>query len=194
MSVSARRLDRTVSSIAVDVVLILLFANLTAVAAQIFFYLPFSPVPITGQTLLVLLTGAALGPRRGAASQVAYISEGLLGFPVFAGGTAGLAVLLGPTGGYLVGFVAAAAVVGFLGERRLLCRPVFAFMAMLLGTAVIYLFGAGWLSRMIPGGLSVAMVQGVLPFLPGDVLKSALAAGVVPSARWTVDRWRGDFN
>jgi len=93
-----------------------------------------------------------------------------------------------------LGFVAAAACVGFLGERRLLRSPVVAFMVMLLGSAVIYVFGAGWLSRVIPGGLPVAIVQGVLPFLPGDVLKSALAAGVVPSARWTVARWRGNVS
>ncbi|HLH73424.1 MAG TPA: biotin transporter BioY [Chloroflexota bacterium] len=192
MFASTRTLDRTATSVAIDVILILLFANLTAVAARIAVYLPFSPVPITAQTLLVLLAGAALGPRRGAASQVAYIAEGVAGLPVFAGGNAGLAVLLGPTGGYLIGFVACAALVGWLGERRGLRSPLATFIVMLLGSALIYPFGAVWLSRVVPGGLSVAIAQGVLPFLPGDALKSAIAAGVVPSARWTIVRWRGD--
>src|SRR5438105_3015773 len=105
MSVQARRASvRYWSTTLADVVLILLFANVTAESAFIRIDLPFTPVPITGQTLAVLLAGAALGWRRGAASQIVYILEGLAGLPVFAGGTSGLAVLIGPTGGYLVGF------------------------------------------------------------------------------------------
>jgi len=192
MSVRVRTVARPLSSLAVDVALVLLFANLTAVAGRIAVNLPFSPVPITGQTLIVLLAGAALGSWRGAASQLAYLVEGVVGLPVFAGGTAGLVVLLGPTGGYLIGFVATAGIVGWLVERGA-SRNGFASVAtMLLGSAVVYLFGATWLSLFVPGGLAVVFAQGVLPFLPGDVVKSLIAAGVVPSARWTISRWTGD--
>lgn len=190
MSVRAHHVARPFSALASDVILVLLFANLTAVAGRIAVDLPFSPVPITGQTLIVLLAGAALGWRRGAASQIAYLAEGAVGMPVFAGGSAGVLVLIGPTGGYLIGFIASAAVVGWLVERGAARRAATGVATMLFGSAVVYLFGATWLSHLIPGGASTALVQGVLPFIPGDALKSLIAAGVVPSARWTIARWR----
>jgi len=191
MLVRAHGVARPFSALASDVILVLLFANLTAVAGRIAVDLPFSPVPITGQTLIVLLAGAALGWRRGAASQIAYLAEGAVGLPVFAGGTAGALVMIGPTGGYLIGFVAAAAVVGWLIERGSSRHPLTSVATMLVGSAVVYVFGVAWLSHLIPGGPSVALAQGVLPFIPGDVLKSLIAAGVVPSARWTIARWLG---
>lgn len=186
MSIRAASLASPVSVLARDGALVILFANLTAIAARIAIHLPFSPVPITGQTLLVLLAGAALGSRRGVASQLVYLIEGSAGLPVFAGGTAGLAVVLGPTGGYLIGFAAAAGLVGWLVERGLGRRVVTTIGTMLLGSMVVYLFGVAWLGHFVPGGLAGALAQGVLPFLPGDLLKSLIAAGVVPSARWTI--------
>ena len=164
-------------------ILILGFANLTAVSAWIALYLPISPVPVTAQTLAVLLAGVCLGSRAGALAQVTYICEGLLGLSVFAGGRAGFAVLLGPTGGYLVGFVAAAFVVGWLAERGWRSRTALLPAALMLGTLAIYAFGAGWLAHLVPGGLAGAIAVGVLPFLPGDIVKVALVAIVVPSSR-----------
>lgn len=191
MSVRVHGVARPFSALASDVILVLLFANLTAVAGRVAIDLPFSPVPITGQTLIVLLAGAALGCRRGAASQIAYLAEGAVGLPVFAGGTGGALALIGPTGGYLIGFVAAAAVVGWLIERGSSRHALASVATMLVGSAVVYVFGVAWLSHLIPGGTSVALAQGVFPFIPGDVLKSLIAAGVVPSARWTIARWLG---
>jgi biotin transport system substrate-specific component len=191
MSIRARTRANPLSTLAVDLALVFLFANLTAVAGRIAVNLPFSPVPITGQTLIVLLAGAALGSRGGAASQLAYLAEGAIGLPVFAGGAAGIGVIVGPTGGYLIGFVAAAGVVGWLVERGALRSALTSVAAMLAGSVVVYLFGIAWLSHFVPGGLAVLLAQGALPFLPGDVLKSLIAAGVVPSARWTIDRWGG---
>jgi len=182
---------RPVVAAAVDGVLILLFANLTALGAWISIPLPFSPVPITGQTLMVLLAGAILGSRRGAASQLTYLVEGAAGLPVFAGGTAGVVRIVGPTGGYLIGFIVAAALVGWLYEHGASRRPLMGVGAMLVGNVVIYLLGVIWLTRFVGGDPRVALVQGVLPFIPGDILKSLLAAGVIPSARWTLGRWTG---
>jgi biotin transport system substrate-specific component len=160
-----------------DLLLVLAFASFTALAARIALPLPFTPVPITGQTLAVLLSGVLLGSRRGALAQLAYLAQGAAGLPVFAGGRAGLGVLLGPTGGYLVGFVLAAGLVGWLAERGWRRHTRRLFVALLLGNLVIYLCGALWLARFVPDPLG----QGVLPFIPGDLVKIAIAAGVVPS-------------
>lgn len=160
-----------------DLLLVLAFASFTALAARIALPLPFTPVPITGQTLAVLLSGVLLGSRRGALAQLAYLAQGAAGLPVFAGGRAGLGVLLGPTGGYLVGFVLAAGLVGWLAERGWRLHTGRLFVALLLGNLVIYLCGAPWLARFVPDPLG----QGVLPFIPGDLVKIAIAAGVVPS-------------
>lgn len=153
---------------------------LIAGAAQIQIPLPFSPVPITLQTLAVLLIGATLGAKRGALSVALYLAEGSLGLPFFAGGTAGIASLLGPRGGYLVGFVAAAGLVGWLIERgagRTFARAVGAFA---LGQLVIYALGVSWLAQFL--GLNQAILAGVVPFLVGDALKIAVAASTLPFA------------
>ncbi|MCX2728035.1 biotin transporter BioY [Thermomicrobium sp. 4228-Ro] len=159
---------------------------LTALAAHVSIPLPFTPVPITGQTFAVLLVGAALGSRRGAASMALYLAEGLAGLPVFAGGKAGLAVLLGPTGGYLIGFIAAAFVTGWLAERGWDRRPLTTALAMVLGNLVIYLFGVSWLAVFV--GISKAPLLGMIPFLPGDLLKILLATAALPGAWWIVQR------
>jgi len=133
-----------------DLLLVLAFASFTALAARIALPLPFTPVPITGQTLAVLLSGVLLGSRRGALAQLAYLAQGAAGLPVFAGGRAGLGVLLGPTGGYLVGFVLAAGLVGWLAERGWRLHTGRLFVALLLGNLVIYLCAALWLARFVP--------------------------------------------
>jgi biotin transport system substrate-specific component len=166
-------------STAIDAVLVISGAALASLLAQVRIPLPFTPVPITGQTFGVLLIGAGLGARRGAASLVLYLALGAAGLPVFAGGEAGVAHLMGATAGYLVGFVAAGWLVGWLAERgwgRGISSSVPLF---LIGQAVIYLFGVAWLATLI--GLPAALAQGLLPFLPLDAVKVALAAAVLPS-------------
>lgn len=174
-------------SLARDVGLIGAFTGLTAVAAQITFRLPFTPVPITGQTFAVLLCGAALGSRRGASAQLAYLGLGSAGLPIFAGGGHGL--LWGPSGGYLLGFVAAAYLVGWLVERGWDRRLRTASLAMLAGNAVIYLFGLPWLALYTGGPLTRLLLLGVVPFIPGDLIKLALASSLLPST-WAVVRRR----
>jgi len=156
---------------------------LTALAAQIEFRLPWSPVPITGQTFAVLLSGAVLGSRRAFLAQLLYVAEGALGLPVFAGGAAGLVKLLGPTGGYLAAFPFAAFLTGFLAERGWDRRFATTFAALLVGSVVIFAFGLAVLSRFVPSSQLLAV--GLLPFIPGDLIKSALAALAFPAAwRW----------
>ncbi|HEY5686370.1 MAG TPA: biotin transporter BioY [Acidimicrobiia bacterium] len=159
------------------------FAGLTAVAAQWRIALPFTPVPITGQTFAVLLAGAALGVRAGAASQMLYLLLGMVGLPVFAEGGSGLDTFAGATGGYLVGFVAAAAMVGKLAERHQDRAFPNALTAFLVGSFVIYAFGVSGL--VFNAGMSVneAILKGVAPFVFGDVLK-AVAAGLLLPATW----------
>ena len=161
-----------------DLLLALAFSLLTALSAQAAIPLPWTPVPITGQTFGVLLTGALLGPRLGALSLALYLLEGAAGLPFFAGGAAGAARLAGPTGGYLLSYPFAAALVGWLATCGWDRRPLTMLAAMLLGSLVVFALGAGWLAHFV--GPSRALTGGVLPFLPGDVLKALLAAGLVP--------------
>jgi biotin transport system substrate-specific component len=155
----------------------------TALAAQIAIPLPWSPVPITGQTWAVLLSGAVLGARRAFLAQALYLLEGAAGLPVFAGFSAGFAVLAGPTAGYLIAFPFAAAATGLLAERGWDRRFLTMVAAMLLGSVVIFAFGLANLSRFLPGEQLLA--AGLLPFLPGDLVKSSLAALAFPAAwRW----------
>lgn len=163
---------------------------LTAVAAQIRFPVPGSPVPFTGQTAAVLLTGAALGSRLGGMSMLLYVALGAAGLPIFNGGAAGIEQLLGVTGGYLIGFVAAATFVGWLAERGWDRTVPQAAMLMVLGNLVIYLIGVPVLAAVRPMPLAEAIDVGALVFIPGDALKIALAAGVLPAAWWFVGRRR----
>ena len=151
---------------------------LLAVSAQ--FKIPLYPVPVTGQTLVVLLIGMTYGPRLGGITVAAYLFEGALGLPVFAGGAAGVAVLMGPTAGYLFGFLLAAIAMGYLAERGMGRTMVSTIAAMFIGNCVIYLCGALWLANFI--GFGQAIAAGVLPFLYGDALKLVVAAGVMPWA------------
>ena len=162
---------------------------ITGLAAQIAIPLPFTPVPVTGQTFAVLLCGATLGWRRGFMAQIVYLTEGAMGMPVFAGGVAGAQVFAGPTAGYLVAFPFAAALTGWLAERAWDRRFLTMMGVMLLGSSVIFALGAAGLTRFLPA--SQVFAAGVLPFLPGDLIKTSLAALVFPRVwRW-VTRDRG---
>ncbi|GAA5528458.1 biotin transporter BioY [Herpetosiphon gulosus] len=166
-----------------DLALIIGFSLFVALTAQIAIPLPWTPVPITGQTLGVLLTGAILGPRRGALAILLYLVEGLAGMPVFAGMTSGLAKLLGPTGGYLLSWPLAAVLVGWLAQRGWDRRIPTALAMFCFGNILIYAIGASWLNiyKDTFGQISV-MWAGVYPFLPGDALKIVIAALVLPGA------------
>jgi len=157
--------------------LVLGFSLLTALAAQI--AIPIGPVPITGQTFAVLLTGALLGSRLGALAMVAYLIEGASGLPFFYGGSGGIAHLLGPTGGYLVAFPAAAFITGAFAEHGWDKRFLTAAAAMTIGSALIILSGWAWLSQFMTP--SVAFDAGVTKFIVGDIVKIILAAAVLPT-------------
>jgi len=161
---------------------------LIALSAQVAIPLPFSPVPVTGQTLTVLLTGALLGRVRGVLSVLAYLAQGIGGLPVFAGGTGGVIHLAGPTGGYLAGFVPAVYLTGLLAERGWDRGAVTAFLAMFLGNAAIYACGLPWLAHFIRGERLLA--SGLLVFIPGDLLKLGLASALLPSG-WKLMRRMG---
>ena len=166
-----------------DVALVVGGSLLVALSAQVAIPLPFSPVPISAQTLAVLLIGALLGSRRGGLCLVTYVLEGAAGLPVFAGGRGGVVHLLGPTGGYLVGFIAVAFTIGLLAERGWDRRVSTTLLMMLLGNALIYVFGLPWLARFVGGERVLAL--GLLPFIPGDLLKLTLSAALLPSG-WKV--------
>ena len=154
-------------------VAVLVFAALTALGAHIAVPLGFTPVPMTLQTLFVLLAGLFLGPAAGAASQLLYLGLGLAGVPVFAMGAAGLPWLFGPTGGYLMAFPAAAALAGWIaGGNRHRVRLGAALVA---ATALIFALGAGWLSVVTQLGPREVFLAGVQPFLPGAIIKAAIA-------------------
>ncbi len=172
-----------------DVALVAGFACLTAICAQVSFWI--GPVPISGQTFAVLLSGALLGSRRGALSQLSYLAIGATGIPFwFAfGGAPGIARLIGPTGGYLIGFVAAAFVVGWLAERGWDRRIWTAILAMLAGCVVYYVFGLSWLTHLVPQ--SKVLQVGLYPFIIGDLLKVLLAAVLLPSGWLLLRRFRG---
>lgn len=158
-----------------------LLGAMTAVGAYIMIPLP--PVPITLQTLFVDLAGALLGGTLGALSQVVYILLGIIGLPVFTGGKAGAGVLLGPTGGYLIGFVVGAYVIGKLTALRK--EPGFVWLAfsMSVGIAVLYLLGILQLMIVAKLELGKALAIGLIPPLPGDILKIIVAALIVPKIR-----------
>lgn len=169
-----------------DATLVVAGSLLVALLAQFAVPLPFSPVPVTGQTLAVLMVGMLLGSRRGGLALLTYLAEGAMGLPVLAGGAAGLARLTGPTGGYLIGFVAAAFLVGWLAERGWDRRPETTLLAMLLGNAVIYVCGLPWLAHFV--GVERVLSLGLLPFLAGDLGKALLTMALLPWGWQLLDR------
>lgn len=179
------------SGLVTDVLLVLAGTGFVALAAQVKISLSFTPVPITGQTFAVLLVGASLGALLGLASLGLYLFVGALGAPIYAEGQGGWDVLTGPTGGYIVGFCCAAALVGWMAQRRWDRRFSSAVAAMLTGNVVIYLFGLPWLAREIGTGLEGTLEAGLYPFVVGDLLKLYLAGALLPSAWKLVERLRG---
>ncbi|MBL6928309.1 MAG: biotin transporter BioY [Rhodospirillales bacterium] len=152
---------------------------------------PFWPVPMTMQTFVVLVIAMAYGPRLGVATIALYLAQGAAGLPVFAGTPAtgiGLAYMAGPTGGYLVGFMAAAVAVGALARRGWDRNILSGLAAFLIGDAIIFACGVGWLSALI--GIEKAFTAGMLPFLPGEALKIALAAALLATS-WKFIKRRG---
>jgi len=169
-----------------DAALVAGFSLVIALGAQAAIPLPFTPVPVTLQTLAVLLAGCLLGSTRGTLAVLAYIVEGLAGLPVFAGGTAGLTHLLGPTGGYLVGFLAAAFLTGLLAERGLARRWLGALVVLVAGNVVLYIPGVVWLGAYT--GMGKAVSLGFLPFVVGDALKTAAGWGFLAAAAIATSR------
>ena len=165
-----------------DVVLVLGAIGLTALSAQVAVPLPFSPVPISGQTFAVLLSAAALGPARGAIAMALYVLLGLVGLPFYAQGASGPEVAFGATGGYLAGFVVAALVVGACARRGLDRSVPGTLLAFAIGNLTIYAFGVPWLAAVTGASPAKAIELGLLPFLIGDALKALLAAGLLPAA------------
>jgi len=162
-----------------SVSLVVAFSLLTALAAQI--VIPIGPVPITGQTFAVLLTGALLGSRLGAMAMIVYLIEGASGLPFFYGGSSGIAHLLGPTGGYLVAFPAGAFITGAFAENGWDKRFPTAVVAMAVGSIVILLAGWAWFSVLTHTPPLAAFKVSVAPHIVGDIIKILLAAAVLPT-------------
>jgi biotin transport system substrate-specific component len=167
-----------------DVLLVAGAAGLTGLLAQVSFPLSFTPVPVTGQTLAVLLSGAALGWLRGTAAMLVYALAGVAGVPWFAGHSSGYA---SASFGYIVGFVVCAALCGFLAGRRADRRLLTSVPAMLAGEVALYAFGLTWLAIDLHTGPAETISLGLTPFLIGDAIKAAIAAALLPAA-WTLTR------
>jgi biotin transport system substrate-specific component len=178
-----------------DLILIVGGSLLIGLSAQFAVRLPFSPVPVTAQTFAVLMIGALFGSQRGGVTILLYVIEGAAGLPVFAMGQGGAAVLLGPRGGYLVGFIAAAYAVGLLAERGWDRRIGSTILAMVFGEALMYVFALSWLFCLrlvfrVPIGAGSILAIGLYPFIVGDILKIVLAAIVLPSG-WKLLKFTG---
>jgi len=180
------RVGESLSSRSRHLVLVLAGVLLVALCAQI--YIPTTPVPFTGQTFGVLLVGASLGFRRAAASLAIYLAIGAIGVPIYSEGRGGIDVITGATGGYLVGFVLAAALVGRLAELGWDRHIGGSVGAMLLGNAVIYAVGLPWLVATTGLSASEAVAVGMQPFLAWDLIKLAAAAVIFPVAWYIVGR------
>ena len=174
-----------------DVILVVAGAGLVALAAQIEIMLGFTPVPISGQTFAVLLVGASYGPVLGASSLLLYFFVGLLGAPVYSGGDGGWEIVKGATGGYLIGFIVAALLTGWLAQRQWDRRFNTAVAAMLTGSVVIYAFGLPWLAATQDLGTEATLEAGLYPFVVGDLLKLYLAGMLLPAAWKLVRHLRG---
>lgn len=183
--IDALRPDRTLVQ---NIGLALMGSLFTAIMAQVAIPMPPSPVPVTGQTFAVLLVGALLGSRLGAATIALYVAQGAIGLPVYAEFKAGFAVLLGPTGGYLLSFPLAAFLVGWLAERDWDRTFLGSMLAMSLATTAIFVMGAAQLALFAPAGQVFAL--GVGPYLPGAFVKILVAAALLPSGWSLLERWR----
>lgn len=178
------------TSVLTDTLLVAGGAAFISLVAQVAFYLPFTPVPVTGLTFGVLVTGAALGSVRGLMATLLYVLIGVAGAPVYADGSYGVDVLLGVTGGYLVGSVLAGALTGYLAEKAWDRKVVSAVPAMLLGELVIFVIGVGWLMVVLGVGLGEGLKLGFVPFILGEIVKLVAAGLLLPGAWKLVDRIR----
>ena len=184
--------DRVFSrSLIADFVLVAAGAALTAIAAQL--AVPLWPVPITGQTLAVILVGLSLGAVRGGLSMVLYAVLGIVGLPVFSDTSSGWNVIVGPTGGYIIGFIFAAILTGWLAQRTWDRKWLSAFVATLAGTVVTFVVGLPWLAAYLgavgaPNDLQSVLVAGFYPFIIGGLIKAALGAGIISAAWFAVNR------
>ncbi len=151
-----------------------LFGALTAAGA--FIVIPLPPVPITAQTFFLNVSAILLGGQLGAVSQFIYVMLGVVGIPVFAGGKAGLGVIFGPTGGYLQGFIIAAFIIGMVNRMKKSAGIFWNIFSMLIGMLIIYFLGSLQLSLVAKMSFHKALTVGVLPFIPGDIIKILLAA------------------
>jgi len=163
-----------------ELILIVGGSLVVGLSAQVSFWLPFSPVPVTGQTFAVLIIALLLGSRGAALAMILYLIEGVCGLPVFASARTGPQILLGPTGGYIIGFIAAGYVTGLLAEKKWDRRIITTICAMVVGNCIIYTFGIFWLGCLMGFGRTV-LVVGLYPFLVGDVFKITLAALILPA-------------
>jgi biotin transport system substrate-specific component len=167
------------NSLARDISLVIGGSLAIAAAAQLKVVLPFTPVPVSAQTFVVLLIGALFGAKRGAVTVMTYLSLGIMGLPVFSAAPPGPAALFAPTAGYLAGFVPAAWLMGTLSERGWDRRPWTAALAMAVSSCVIFACGVLWLGRFV--GWDKVLQTGFFPFIPGDLLKIALATAILPT-------------
>lgn len=181
----ARPTDRD-RALALDAALVVTGATVVAALAQV--EVPLWPVPITGQTLGVVVTGAALGARRGAAALLTYLLAGLAGLPIFAGFTGSIAAVAKPSFGFIVGFVVAAFVAGWFAERAWDRKPVLAFIGFVAASAVPFVFGIPYMAfilNIVGGGsfgVSEILAFGLWPFIVGGLVKAAIAAILIPAA------------
>jgi biotin transport system substrate-specific component len=184
----ARIQSRSSNPAVVRAAAIVLFAALTALAARITILLPFTPVPITLQVMMVLLAGLTLGAKDGALSQIVYVAAIAIGLPLDAKGI-GAAVFISATVGYLIAFIPAAFVTGWLAEKGTRGKRAWSFAASLIGVAVIYLIGSAWLTIGFLGGdVAKGWALGVAPFIVVDVIKALMAAGCAEGMRTVIDR------
>jgi biotin transport system substrate-specific component len=186
------RVGERLSTRARHIALIAAGALFIYLSARVVIPIAGNPVPITGQTFGVLLVGGALGFRRGLASVLLYVLLGVIGLPFFAEGKSGLAIVFGASGGYLIGFIVAGALVGRLAELGWDRHIAGAVGAMAVGNALIYIVGVPWLAIVTGADAAKAISLGLVPFLVGDILKLVLAAVVFPAAWWVVGRRPGE--
>lgn len=178
-------------SLVADMALIIAGAGLTALLAQV--AVPLWPVPVTGQTLAVLLVGSTLGALRGALSMTLYALLGIVGLPVFSEASSGWGIVSGPTGGYIVGFIFAAALTGWIAQREWDHKILRAFLSFVAGSLVTFAIGLPWLSYVLgvygyPNDLNATLVAGFYPFILGGIIKALLAAGIITGTWALVSR------
>lgn len=174
-----------------DAMLVIAYAGFIGLSSQISVHLPFTPVPITGQTLAVLLGASVLGTSRALMGSGLYLVAGLIGVPWFAGGSGGVSVASSPTFGYIVGFIAASALVGYMASRGMDKKVLSTAVEMVAGNVVIYAFGVAWLAFSLHVSLASAVALGMVPFLLGDLAKLVMAAVLLPGAWKVTERFQG---